>query len=167
MKKIIIAIILIALIILAGLYYFVNKTEKEVIGGDIDSKGCLIAAGYSFNESEKECVREWSYESDRYQVNNYQSCVDAGYPVMESFPEQCMTPGGRIFRNNSGTTIPADIVNIKNDYGNKIVYSPEQNIDNLRIDCNARGGTFNECGSSCSDDAEVCVMMCALTCEGL
>ena len=30
-------------------------------------------------------------------VTNYDECVAAGYPVMESYPMQCRTPDGRTF----------------------------------------------------------------------
>lgn len=30
-------------------------------------------------------------------INNYEDCVAAGYPVMESYPEQCVTSDGRNF----------------------------------------------------------------------
>lgn len=30
-------------------------------------------------------------------VNSYEECVDAGYPIMESYPEQCAAPDGRNF----------------------------------------------------------------------
>lgn len=30
-------------------------------------------------------------------VGNFQECAAAGYPVMESYPEQCRTPDGRTF----------------------------------------------------------------------
>jgi hypothetical protein len=33
------------------------------------------------------------------QVNSYKDCVDAGYPVQESFPEVCRAPDGRSFTN--------------------------------------------------------------------
>ena len=32
-------------------------------------------------------------------INSYQDCVAAGYPIMESYPEQCATPDGRTFTN--------------------------------------------------------------------
>lgn len=32
-------------------------------------------------------------------VNSFQECVDAGNPVMESYPEQCRTADGRTFVN--------------------------------------------------------------------
>lgn len=44
-----------------------SPSDNKVIGGDRDEHGCLIAAGYSWNDSEQECVREWSHDSDRYQ----------------------------------------------------------------------------------------------------
>jgi len=30
-------------------------------------------------------------------VSNYNECVAAGYPVLESYPMQCKTPDGRTF----------------------------------------------------------------------
>lgn len=34
-------------------------------------------------------------EADK--INNFEECVAAGYPVMESYPEQCATPEGTTF----------------------------------------------------------------------
>jgi hypothetical protein len=31
------------------------------------------------------------------QVSNFEECVKAGYPVMESYPRQCSTPSGKFF----------------------------------------------------------------------
>lgn len=41
--------------------------NQTIIGGQTDSHGCLGPAGYSWNDTEQACVREWSNESDRYQ----------------------------------------------------------------------------------------------------
>ncbi len=30
-------------------------------------------------------------------VNNFDECASAGFPIMESYPEQCSTPDGRTF----------------------------------------------------------------------
>lgn len=30
-------------------------------------------------------------------INSYEDCVAAGYPIMESYPERCSTPDGRTF----------------------------------------------------------------------
>src|SRR3989344_769462 len=32
-------------------------------------------------------------------VNSFEQCALAGYPIMESYPEQCRTPDGRTFTN--------------------------------------------------------------------
>ncbi|MBI5645262.1 hypothetical protein HY970_04185 [Candidatus Kaiserbacteria bacterium] len=32
-------------------------------------------------------------------ISTFQECKAAGYPVMESYPEQCITPDGRSFEN--------------------------------------------------------------------
>lgn len=34
-------------------------------------------------------------------INSFEECKAAGYPVMESYPEQCRTPDGRLFVNES------------------------------------------------------------------
>ena len=58
---------------------------------------------------------------------------------------------------------------IQDDFGSKIVYEMSSDIsqDDLRRHCALEGGEFNTCGSVCAPDAEVCVKMCGLTCEGL
>ena len=36
-------------------------------------------------------------------VHSFETCAEAGYPIMESYPEQCRTPDGRTFvRDISG-----------------------------------------------------------------
>ncbi|MBU0731480.1 hypothetical protein KKC88_01200 [Patescibacteria group bacterium] len=32
-------------------------------------------------------------------INSFEECAAAGYPIMESYPEQCMTDSGRSFTN--------------------------------------------------------------------
>ncbi|MBU1501773.1 MAG: hypothetical protein KJ905_03310 [Nanoarchaeota archaeon] len=98
-KRIKLLIALLILIAVSLLLFFLNKkfTDDEIIGGDRDSHGCLGPAGFFWNASEQECVREWEVGDSRYQINNFQSCADAGYPTMESYPRQCRTLGGRLF----------------------------------------------------------------------
>jgi len=33
--------------------------DEVVIGGNRDSNGCLISAGYSWNNTEQECVKDY------------------------------------------------------------------------------------------------------------
>lgn len=58
-------------------------------------------------------------------------------------------------------------VNIKASYRNKVVYgsNPDLSVEDLRDDCEARGGSFNECGSACGPEADACIEVCAYTCE--
>lgn len=64
--------------------------------------------------------------------------------------------------NNERGSVP-----LQNDYGSKIVYTTdaETSTDALRNDCTERGGTFNECGTTCAPDADICADVCAYTCE--
>lgn len=32
-------------------------------------------------------------------IDSFKECAAAGYPIMESYPEQCATPDGRTFTN--------------------------------------------------------------------
>lgn len=54
----------------------------------------LLGAGYYYslsrgeNQIKEEQIRE---------VNSFEECAEAGYPIMESYPEQCRTPDGRNF----------------------------------------------------------------------
>lgn len=43
-----------------------------------------------------------------YAIATFSECKDAGYPIMESYPEQCATPDGRTFVNDvqSGMPVP-------------------------------------------------------------
>lgn len=41
-------------------------------------------------------------------ISDFEECVAAGFPVMETFPEQCRTPDGRTFvKETQATTSPA------------------------------------------------------------
>lgn len=51
----------------------------------------------------------------------------------------------------------------------KIVYKAVEDLNEqvYRADCNKRGGRFSTCGSPCDVDAEICILVCAITCEGI
>lgn len=51
------------------------------------------------------------------QITNFDQCAAAGYPVMESFPEQCATPDGRSFTR--------DLPNTPVEYGEPITVTGE------------------------------------------
>jgi len=41
----------------------------------------------------------WKYQqkSTVEQINSFEECIQAGYPILESYPEQCRTPDGKSF----------------------------------------------------------------------
>lgn len=84
------------------------ETEKS-IGGERDEHGCLGAAGYSWNETELSCVREWLDGEERNQVVDFYTCEAAGYDVMESFPRQCRALNGDVFVEETVCTMEAKI----------------------------------------------------------
>lgn len=68
--------------------------------------------------------------------------------------------------NNDTTTEPVDV---EADFGSKVVYTSDMSVDTaaLEADCELRGGEFNECGSVCEPDAEICTEQCAYTCDDI
>ncbi|PIR49210.1 hypothetical protein COU80_00475 [Candidatus Peregrinibacteria bacterium CG10_big_fil_rev_8_21_14_0_10_55_24] len=83
------------------------------------------------------CTLTVSACSQTGSVTSFEDCVAAGYPVMESYPEQCRTPDGRTFVRE----IPSDHadvirVNIPEPYS--IVESP------VEVEGEARGTWFFE-----------------------
>lgn len=67
-------------------------------------------------------------------ITSYEECKAAGYQIMESYPEQCRTPDGRVFVNGSATSTPGggepsptgkeDKIRVTNVSPNQIVSSP-------------------------------------------
>ena len=60
------------------------KAERQPIGGQRDAHGCLPAAGYSWCEREKSCVRSWELEKQKGGFGQYRNF--AGYCSGASAP---------------------------------------------------------------------------------
>lgn len=50
-------------------------------------------------------------------INSFNDCVEAGYPVMESFPEQCATEDGRTFTNTNAVLPVENGIAVGEPYG--------------------------------------------------
>jgi flagellar basal body-associated protein FliL len=50
-----------------------------------------VGAGYYLGFS------QGSKASAEAAINSFEECAAAGYPIMESYPEQCRTNDGRVF----------------------------------------------------------------------
>lgn len=63
--------VIFALILVAGTaimaFNFANEIDdnRNKVGGEESEQGCLVAAGYSWNESVGACVREWELDNNQ------------------------------------------------------------------------------------------------------
>ncbi|OGY43060.1 MAG: hypothetical protein A2729_03785 [Candidatus Buchananbacteria bacterium RIFCSPHIGHO2_01_FULL_39_14] len=82
----------------------------------------------------------WYWPKSAYPVvTDFDSCLQAGYPIMESYPRQCQNPDGRKFIEDIGNELEkADLIRITNPRPNQTITSP------LTITGEARGNWFFE-----------------------
>ncbi len=68
--------------------------------------------------------------------------------------------------NDNNINNDSDIT-IQKEFENKLVYEIDDSIPikNYKNNCSEKWWTFNECWTTCWPDAEVCVQVCAYTCE--
>lgn len=52
--------------------------------------GFFILNAYIYNEKQAD-------EPQENEISSYEECVAAGYPILETFPQKCMTPEGDTF----------------------------------------------------------------------
>ena len=64
------SVILLASIIVVALFLVIMVAMKnqKPIGGERDTYGCLISAGYSWNDSVAACLREWELDESQKQA---------------------------------------------------------------------------------------------------
>lgn len=68
--------------------------EPEIIGGETDNHNCLIAAGYSWNETDQRCVKEWEKQYCSEEMREAEVCIEiynpvCGFPLEETFSNSC------------------------------------------------------------------------------
>jgi hypothetical protein len=72
-------------------------------------------------------------------INSFEECVSAGYPVLESYPRQCKTPDGRSFTEDIGNELEKiDLIRVDSPRPNQTIQSP------ILIKGEARGYWFFE-----------------------
>lgn len=72
-------------------------------------------------------------------ITNFEECVNAGYPIMESYPEQCKTPDGRSFVRDIGNELDySNEIQVNSPRPNQVVTSP------LSIEGQAKGNWYFE-----------------------
>jgi hypothetical protein len=72
-------------------------------------------------------------------VNSFDECVAAGYPVQESYPEQCKTPDNKTFVEDIGNVLEKqNLIQITSPRPNDLIRSP------LLLEGEARGTWYFE-----------------------
>lgn len=80
------------LIIILILVLNFKSNQNQTIGGQRDEHGCLIPAGYSWNETDQLCVKEWTRKpcpEERGEV-----CIEiyepvCGLPTKKQYSNSC------------------------------------------------------------------------------
>jgi hypothetical protein len=78
-----------------------------------------------------------SVPADSTGITNYEECVAAGFPILETYPEQCETLDGRTFVRVITSDV-SDLIRVQYPSVNALVVSP------LRISGEARGTWYFE-----------------------
>lgn len=78
-------------------------------------------------------------ETEKKTIQSFIDCIEAGYPVLESYPRQCQTPDGKSFSEDIGNAPEKqDLIQLNSPRPNEEVTSP------LIIEGRARGFWFFE-----------------------
>lgn len=83
----------------------------------------------------------WKYQkiSKIQKIKSFEECAQAGYPIMESYPEQCRTPNGRTFTKQISqpkTTLNEETIEeigLSFKYPNDLIFRKEIADDGDRI----------------------------------
>lgn len=70
-----------------------NKTVVIILGIIL----VLVGGFYAFNNFIYQQKQAPAVDPS---INTYEKCADAGYPILDSYPEQCVTPDGKRFVRN-------------------------------------------------------------------
>jgi len=85
----------------ASTYCQENGWKLEIIFDMWESYGiCYFPDGSSCEERDYynwECEPKSNNTWDQSDINDFESCVQAGYPILESYPRQCKTPDWQTF----------------------------------------------------------------------
>ncbi len=100
--------------------------------------GFALLGVYFFQQTEKQATQNQVADQNQLTVSNFEECVAAGYPVLESYPRQCRA-NGQIFTEDIGNELEKmDLIKVNNPRPNQQISSP------LTIEGEARGSWFFE-----------------------
>lgn len=77
------------------------------------------------------------YKSPTVSIASFDECVAAGYPVIETYPEQCKTPDGKTFTKSTSGDV-SDLIHVTKPLKNAVITSP------VTVEGEARGNWYFE-----------------------
>lgn len=101
-KKFLLSLGFLAILTSATIFYY-STQEKILTSSDPNSSISSGIIEIPLSEQLKECLPKSDFESKKnceqllLQINSFEGCVSAGFSIMKSNPEQCLTPDGRTF----------------------------------------------------------------------
>jgi len=116
-----------------GLIY--QKTSKWVVISIIIIYYCMFAF---FGISSVNYVTEKNIDDKQSDITSFTECVNAGFPVMESYPRQCRANNGLFVEEIGNELQQTNLIQLDYPRPNQMVSSP------LRITGRARGYWFFE-----------------------
>lgn len=137
----------------------VQKAMEQSIDGHQRAFGALT-------EQKREQVKEDIETRKREAFQKAESVGTGGELVPENISKVSPAEPSVISPVELPATPPAEI-SFLDEFPNKVVYTMDINSDRavFQEDCEKRGGVFNPCGSVCPPGAEMCILVCAYTCE--
>ncbi len=101
-------------------------------------------------------------------ISNYEQCVQAGHPILESYPEQCVTPDGKSFTRQLTDAEKKLLEDSSYEQDGKLpasIYgSSTFSTCAAKSDCQVGGCNSEICGSNA--EGESMVSICVLPDEG-
>jgi len=114
-------------------------TARIFFGGDEDTWLCQNGEWVKHGNPSNPAPIEGCGNTNTVSVNNFNECVAAGYPVMESYPRRCAAPNGGSFTEDIGNELEkTNLIKINNPRPNQTIKSP------VVIEGQARGNWFFE-----------------------
>jgi len=110
---------------------------RFILGGDEDT--WLCEGGQWIRHGQPSASKPVGGCGPEPEINNFNDCLAAGYPAMESYPRQCRTADGNTFIEDIGNELEkTDLIRLDNPRPGQTITSP------LLISGQARGTWFFE-----------------------
>ncbi len=98
-------------------------------------------------------------------ISSFEECVEAGNPVMESYPRQCSADGQTFVED---VELPQDLYQACELLGGNALPEFDECEMISQAACEQLGGEFLECESACRNDPDypdvICTMQCVQVC---